>query len=220
MNLCLVSRWRLLSANSVLAPGRLFGSGKRVFSSSLKSSQFFERILNTDIGSKFPGSEQECKERMKNLELMGRTNAFLLPEPAPASKQKLLSLVIRAVKNNTFLHITDGDGGIVFTTTAKSSPNIQPGRRGIRDGTISAVERLKNRMDLCIRSDDKKSRRIKAKHDLSKAAMGYHLRLSGLGPGRVPAVYALSASGFRVVKVTDETPLKHAGCRARRPKRC
>ncbi|KAH9265474.1 hypothetical protein BASA84_001612 [Batrachochytrium salamandrivorans] len=48
---------------------------------------------------------------------------------------------------------------------------------------------------------------------------GVHLRISGFGPGREQAFRAVRAAGWSLVRITDFTPYRHAGCRPKKKRR-
>jgi small subunit ribosomal protein S11 len=45
------------------------------------------------------------------------------------------------------------------------------------------------------------------------------VRVKGPGPGRESAVRALNNGGFRILSITDSTPIPHNGCRPPKKRR-
>ena len=45
------------------------------------------------------------------------------------------------------------------------------------------------------------------------------VRVKGPGPGRESAVRALHGKGFRIMSITDATPMPHNGCRPPKKRR-
>ena len=104
---------------------------------------------------------------------------------------------IYASFNNTIVTITDRQGNTLSWATAGGS-----GFRGSRKSTPFAAQVAAERA--------------------GEAAKEYGLKnidveVKGPGPGRESAVRALNNIGFKVVNISDVTPLPHNGCRP--PKR-
>lgn len=104
---------------------------------------------------------------------------------------------INASFNNTVVTITDRQGNTLTWATAGGS-----GFRGSRKSTPYAAQVAAERA--------------------GQAALEFGLKnlevmVKGPGPGRESAVRALNAVGFRIVNITDVTPIPHNG--ARPPKR-
>ena len=118
-------------------------------------------------------------------------------------KKKVLKQVtdgmahIHASFNNTIVTITDRHGNSLSWATAGGS-----GFRGSRKSTPFAAQ--------------------VAAEKAGKSALSYGLKnidvfVNGPGPGRESAIRALSSVGYRIMHITDVTPIPHNGCRP--PKR-
>ncbi len=121
----------------------------------------------------------------------------------PEAKKKVKRTVtdgvahIYASFNNTIITITDRQGNALAWATAGGS-----GFRGSRKSTPFAAqvaaERAGNRaLDFGMKNLD--------------------VMVKGPGPGRDSAVRALNGVGFKIMNITDVTPIPHNGCRP--PKR-
>ena len=121
----------------------------------------------------------------------------------PEAKKKIKRTVtdgvahIYASFNNTIITITDRQGNALAWATAGGS-----GFRGSRKSTPFAAqvaaERAGNRaLDFGMKNLD--------------------VMVKGPGPGRDSAVRALNGVGFKIMNITDVTPIPHNGCRP--PKR-
>lgn len=104
---------------------------------------------------------------------------------------------INASFNNTIVTITDRQGNALCWATAGGS-----GFRGSRKSTPFAAQVAAERA--------------------GKVALDYGMKnldvlIKGPGPGRESAVRSLNAVGFKIMNITDITPIPHNGCRP--PKR-
>src|SRR5437879_3160503 len=104
---------------------------------------------------------------------------------------------IQSTFNNTIVTITDVSGNVV----AWSSAGVR-GFKGSRKSTPFAAQLVAE--------------------DAAKKAMGHGMRsisvfVKGPGAGRVSALRALQAAGFKIALIRDVTPIPHNGCRP--PKR-
>ena len=104
---------------------------------------------------------------------------------------------INASFNNTIVMITDKQGNTLCWATAGSS-----GFKGSRKSTPFAAQ---------IAAD--KAGRLALEHGVETL----EVNVKGPGPGRESAVRSLHAVGFKILSITDVTPIPHNGCRA--PKR-
>lgn len=104
---------------------------------------------------------------------------------------------IYASFNNTIVTITDRQGNTLTWATAGGS-----GFRGSRKSTPFAAQVAAERA-----SEVAKEHGVK----------NLDVMVKGPGPGRESAVRALHAAGFKVMHISDVTPLPHNGCRP--PKR-
>jgi small subunit ribosomal protein S11 len=123
----------------------------------------------------------------------------------PRTKKKVKKQVsdaiahIHASFNNTIITITDRQGNALSWATSGGC-----GFRGSRKSTPFAAQ--------------------VAAEKAGRAAQGYgvknvEVRVKGPGPGRESAVRALNAVGFRVMQISDVTPIPHNGCRPPKKRR-
>lgn len=106
---------------------------------------------------------------------------------------------IHASFNNTIITITDRQGNTLSWATSGGS-----GFRGSRKSTPFAAQ--------------------VAAEKAGTAAQEYGLKnievmVNGPGPGRESAVRALNNVGFKVLSITDVTPMPHNGCRPPKKRR-
>ena len=106
---------------------------------------------------------------------------------------------IRASFNNTIVSITDPTGNVLTWSAAG-----QAGFKGSRKSTpyaarIAGQNAAKSALDMGLQEVD--------------------VFVRGPGPGRESALRALSASGLRVLSITDVTPIPHNGCRPLKKRR-
>ena len=104
---------------------------------------------------------------------------------------------INASFNNTIITITDRQGNALCWATSGGS-----GFRGSRKSTPFAAQVAAERC--------------------GNVALEYGMKnldvlVKGPGPGRESAVRSLNALGFKIMNITDITPIPHNGCRP--PKR-
>ena len=106
---------------------------------------------------------------------------------------------IHASFNNTIITITDRQGNTLSWATSGGS-----GFRGSRKSTPFAAQ--------------------VAAEKAGTAAQEYGVKnlevmVNGPGPGRESAVRALNNAGFKVLSITDVTPIPHNGCRPPKKRR-
>ncbi len=106
---------------------------------------------------------------------------------------------IHASFNNTIITITDRQGNALSWATSGGS-----GFRGSRKSTPFAAQI--------------------AAEKAGKAAQEYgmknlEVRVKGPGPGRESAVRSLNNVGFKIMNITDVTPIPHNGCRPPKKRR-
>jgi small subunit ribosomal protein S11 len=106
---------------------------------------------------------------------------------------------IHASFNNTIITITDRQGNTLSWATSGGS-----GFRGSRKSTPFAAQ--------------------VAAEKAGTAAQEYGVKnlevmVNGPGPGRESAVRALNNAGFKVMSITDVTPIPHNGCRPPKKRR-
>ena len=106
---------------------------------------------------------------------------------------------IHASFNNTIISITDRQGNALAWATSGGS-----GFRGSRKSTPFAAQVAAERV---------------ADMAAEYGVKNIEVEIKGPGPGRESAVRALSAKGFKVVSITDVTPLPHNGCRPPKKRR-
>jgi small subunit ribosomal protein S11 len=104
---------------------------------------------------------------------------------------------IYASFNNTIVTITDRQGNTLSWATSGGS-----GFRGSRKSTPYAAQIAADKA-----ADAAKEFGLK----------NLEIFVRGPGPGRESAVRSLNAKGFKILNITDVTPLPHNGCRP--PKR-
>jgi small subunit ribosomal protein S11 len=104
---------------------------------------------------------------------------------------------IHATFNNTIIVITDRQGNALSWCTAGSC-----GFRGSRKSTPFAAQVAAE-----------KAGTAAAEHGVRNL----EVLVKGPGPGREAAVRSLHNAGFKIVNITDVTPIPHNGCRP--PKR-
>lgn len=106
---------------------------------------------------------------------------------------------VHASFNNTIITITDRQGNALSWATAGGS-----GFRGSRKSTPFAAQVAAERA--------------------GKAAQEYgvknlEVRVNGPGPGRESSVRSLNALGYKIINITDVTPIPHNGCRPPKKRR-
>lgn len=106
---------------------------------------------------------------------------------------------INATFNNTLVTITDRSGNVIAWATSGGS-----GFRGSRKSTPYAAQ---------VAAD--KASEVAAEYGVKNL----EIFVKGPGPGRESAVRALNAKGFKVMNITDVTPLPHNGCRPAKRRR-
>jgi small subunit ribosomal protein S11 len=122
---------------------------------------------------------------------------------ASRSRKKVKKVVtdgiahVHASFNNTIITITDQKGNALAWATSGGS-----GFRGSRKSTPFAAQIAAERVGNMVKEFGVKN---------------LDVRVKGPGPGRESAVRSLNAKGFKIVSITDVTPIPHNGCRP--PKR-
>ena len=104
---------------------------------------------------------------------------------------------IQSTFNNTIITITDRQGNVLGWATAGGS-----GFRGSRKSTPFAAQIAAEKVGNIVKEFGVKN---------------LDVRIKGPGPGRESAVRSLNANGFKIISITDVTPIPHNGCRP--PKR-
>ena len=106
---------------------------------------------------------------------------------------------VQSTFNNTIVTITDRQGNTLSWATSGGC-----GFRGSRKSTPFAAQ--------------------VAAENAGRAALDYGLknldvRVKGPGPGRESAVRSLNNVGFKIMNITDVTPIPHNGCRPPKKRR-
>ena len=128
-----------------------------------------------------------------------------MAKPATNTRKKVKKHVLDGVAhihasfNNTIITITDRQGNTLSWATSGGS-----GFRGSRKSTPFAAQ--------------------VAAEKAGTAAQEYGVKnlevmVNGPGPGRESAVRALNNAGFKVLSITDVTPIPHNGCRPPKKRR-
>lgn len=126
-----------------------------------------------------------------------------MAKPAPRTRKKVKKNItdgiayVHASFNNTIITITDRQGNALGWATAGGS-----GFRGSRKSTPFAAQVAAEKVGNTVKEFGLKNLEV---------------RIKGPGPGRESAVRSLNANGFKIISITDVTPIPHNGCRP--PKR-
>jgi len=128
-----------------------------------------------------------------------------MAKPATKSRKRIKHQVVDGIVhvhasfNNTIITITDRKGNTLSWATAGGS-----GFRGSRKSTPFAAQVAAERAGTVAQEYGVKNLEVEIK---------------GPGPGRESAVRALNALGFRVLSISDVTPIPHNGCRPPKKRR-
>jgi len=116
-------------------------------------------------------------------------------------KQQVMEAIVHvhASFNNTIITFTDRKGNALAWATSGGS-----GFRGSRKSTPFAAQVAAERAGTVAQEYGVKNLEVQIK---------------GPGPGRESTVRALHAMGFRVLSITDVTPIPHNGCRPPKKRR-
>ena len=106
---------------------------------------------------------------------------------------------VHASFNNTIITITDRQGNALGWATSGGS-----GFRGSRKSTPFAAQVAADRVGQAVKEFGVKNLDVNVK---------------GPGPGRESAVRALNNAGFKIMGITDVTPIPHNGCRPPKKRR-
>lgn len=106
---------------------------------------------------------------------------------------------IYATFNNTIVTITDRQGNTICWATSGGS-----GFRGSRKSTPFAAQVAAERAGTVAQENGVKN---------------LDVNVRGPGPGRESAVRSLNNTGFRILSITDVTPIPHNGCRPPKKRR-
>jgi small subunit ribosomal protein S11 len=116
------------------------------------------------------------------------------------TKTENYMIIIKAAKNNTHLHL-DKDGRTVCHVSAGSC-GLKKAQRGTSDAGYQAAVKF-----------------IETVNSKGVVPMGVHLVFRGFGPGRTQAFRGLRTAGWSFARLTDDTPIRYGGCRARKKRR-
>lgn len=128
-----------------------------------------------------------------------------MAKPAAKSRKRAKRQVVDAIVhvhasfNNTIITFADRKGNALSWATAGGS-----GFRGSRKSTPFAAQVAAERAGTGAQEYGVKNLEVE---------------INGPGPGRESAVRSLNAMGFRVMSITDVTPLPHNGCRPPKKRR-
>lgn len=106
---------------------------------------------------------------------------------------------IHASFNNTIITITDRQGNALAWATSGGS-----GFRGSRKSTPFAAQ---------------VAAEVAGKITLDMGMKNLDVNVKGPGPGRESAVRAFNALGYKILSITDVTPIPHNGCRPSKKRR-
>ncbi len=106
---------------------------------------------------------------------------------------------IHASFNNTIVTITDRQGNTLAWATAGAS-----GFKGSRKSTPFAAQVAAERA---------------GQRAQEYGVKNVDVEVKGPGPGRESTVRALNAVGFKILSITDVTPIPHNGCRPPKKRR-
>ena len=104
-------------------------------------------------------------------------------------------------RNNTIATLTTGEGRVLCWASA-GTIGLKKANRGTSDAGYQTMVSLAD-----------KTVKLKNMSD------GIHLRMNGFGPGRSQIFRAIKAIGWNVMRISDYTPYRHAGCRPRKMRR-
>jgi len=106
---------------------------------------------------------------------------------------------VHASFNNTIITITDRQGNALSWATSGGQ-----GFKGSRKSTPFAAQ---------------VAAEVAGKSAQESGVKNLEVRIKGPGPGRESAVRALNAAGFKIISITDVTPVPHNGCRPPKKRR-
>ncbi|KAI8612209.1 hypothetical protein BC830DRAFT_1137748 [Chytriomyces sp. MP71] len=113
---------------------------------------------------------------------------------------------VKTSRNNTIATLTKHNGDTIVWASC-GTLGLKKAHRGTSDAGYQAVLQLNEKA-------------IKKGLDLLvDAEAGVELRLNGYGAAREMAFRAVRAMGWNIRRVTDVTPIRHAGCRPKRKRR-
>ena len=121
------------------------------------------------------------------------------------AKKKIKRNIIDAIAyinssfNNTIITITDKNGNVLSWSSAGAC-----GFKGSRKSTPFAAQVAAEKVGNSVKEYGVKN---------------LELYIKGPGPGRDSAGRSLNALGFKIINISDKTPLPHNGCRPKKRRR-
>ena len=128
-----------------------------------------------------------------------------MAKPSTKTRKRVKKSVVDGVAhvhasfNNTIITISDRQGNALAWATAGGS-----GFRGSRKSTPFAAQVAAERVGNKVKEFGMKNLEVNVK---------------GPGPGRESAVRSLNNAGFKILSITDVTPIPHNGCRPPKKRR-
>ena len=149
---------------------------------------------------------EEVKDSKDTQTPAEASTAAAAPAAAPvAPRKRVKKTVVDAIAhvhasfNNTIITITDRQGNVLCWATSGGS-----GFRGSRKSTPFAAQVAAEKAG-------------NAAHEYG--VRNLEVQVKGPGPGRESAVRALHNIGFKVMNISDVTPIPHNGCRPPKKRR-
>lgn len=115
---------------------------------------------------------------------------------------KYHTLHIQATRNNTIASLTNEKGQILLTSSGGSCGLKNTNESTPDAGYLAVMELIK-----------------KATLKRLVPSQGIHIKLKGFGAGREQAFRAAAASGWLIKRISDVSPVRHAGCRPPKKRR-
>lgn len=121
------------------------------------------------------------------------------------AKKKIKRNIVDAIAyinssfNNTIITITDKNGNVLSWSSAGAC-----GFKGSRKSTPFAAQVAAEKVGNSVKEYGVKN---------------LELYIKGPGPGRDSAGRSLNALGFKIINISDKTPLPHNGCRPKKRRR-
>ncbi|MDE2195855.1 MAG: 30S ribosomal protein S11 [Gammaproteobacteria bacterium] len=149
---------------------------------------------------------EEVKDSKDTKTPAEASTAAAAPAAAPVAPRKRVKKTVmdaiahvHASFNNTIITITDRQGNVLCWATSGGS-----GFRGSRKSTPFAAQVAAEKAG-------------NAAHEYG--VRNLEVQVKGPGPGRESAVRALHNIGFKVMNISDVTPIPHNGCRPPKKRR-
>ncbi|KAI9334497.1 hypothetical protein DFJ73DRAFT_629693 [Zopfochytrium polystomum] len=128
-------------------------------------------------------------------------------------KGQHLVVHIRSSRNNTCVTLTDHAGNILCWASG-GTLGFKKSQRNTSDVGYQAVSQLAEKAA-------KKNVLVATTSSTSsdRDSKGVEVRFKGFGPGREMAFRAIRALGWQIKRISDVTPIRHAGCRPPKARR-